>query len=67
VEWGIDGKAVFTACYFLFFSFMSLGAQASNVPSIKRAKEAAKPIFSIIDEVSTLDVRKSAPKSIKVV
>ena len=37
---------------------MSLGAQASNVPSITRAKEAAKPVFSIIDEPSTLDVRK---------
>ena len=37
---------------------MGLGSQASNVPSITKAKQAAVPIFSIIDEPSDLDIRK---------
>ena len=51
----------------LFFSYMSIGAQASNVPSIKKAKEAAVDVFSIIDEPSTLDIRKPEHRDIKVV
>mmetsp|Transcript_33800 Transcript_33800/g.44614 ORF Transcript_33800/g.44614 Transcript_33800/m.44614 type:complete len:284 (-) Transcript_33800:1325-2176(-) len=64
-KWGIDSTDVFTSCYLLFFSYMSLGAQASNVPSIRKAKEAARPVFSIIDETSTLDVRKPEHRNIK--
>lgn len=44
---------------------MSLGAQASNVPSIGKAKAAARPVFSIIDEESTLDIRKPGDRNIK--
>jgi len=34
VKWGIDSTEVFTASYLLFFTYMSVGAQAANVPSI---------------------------------
>ena len=38
VHWGLDGTEVFTATYLLFFTYMSLGSQAANVPSISKAK-----------------------------
>lgn len=67
-KWGLNGTDVFTSTYLLFFTYMSLGAQAANVPSITKAKQAAKPIFSIIDEPSELDIRvKSEQNSLKVV
>ena len=37
---------------------MSLGGQTANIPSIRRSQQAAIPVFSVIDEPSTLDVRK---------
>ena len=40
-----------------FFAYMGVGLAASNVPSIENAKNKAKPIFSFIDEKSTLDSR----------
>ena len=46
---------------------MGLGNQASNVPSITKAKQAAVPIFSIIDEPSDLDIRKPVHRNHTVV
>ena len=37
---------------------MGAGVAMSNVPSISKAKAGAANIFSIIDELSTLDVRE---------
>ena len=67
VEWGLDSTDVFTGCYLLFFTYMSVGAQAANVPSISKAKASAIPVFSIIDEPSTLDVRKPEHRTTTVV
>ena len=44
---------------------MSVGSQIANIPSIMRAKQAAIPVFSIIDEISTLDVRKTVKGDLK--
>ena len=63
-RWNINQKDVFTGSYLLFFTYMSIGAQAANVPSIQKAKASALPVFSIIDEPSTLDIRKSKPGSL---
>ena len=47
---------------------MSIGGQTANIPSITKAKSAAIPIFSIIDEKSTLDIREfTGEDKIKVV
>ena len=67
VEWGIDSTAVFTASYLLFYSIMSIGLQAANVPSVGKAKASAIPVFSIIDEPSTLDIRKPEGRNLKVI
>ena len=37
---------------------MGSGIALSNMPSVQKSKQAAKNIFEIIDEPSTLDVRK---------
>lgn len=52
VEW----YKVIGATFILFFSLMSIGMQAQNIPSISKAREAAKVIFNIIDEPSALDI-----------
>ena len=54
----LDSTDVFSGVYLLFFTYMSIGAQAANIPSIKKAKASAVPVFSIIDEPSELDIRK---------
>lgn len=66
-RWEVDPTDVFTANYLLFFTFMSIGGQAANVPSVGKAKAAAIPVFSIIDEVSELDVRKPEGRDIKTI
>lgn len=66
-RWGIDSTDVFSGIYLLFFTYMSVGAQAANVPSIKKAKASAIPVFSIIDEPSALDVRKPEGRHMKTV
>ena len=57
-EFEIDSTKVFEGTYLLFFAYMSLGGQTANIPSIRRSKQAAIPVFSVIDEPSTLDVRR---------
>ena len=56
-EFEIDSTSVFEGTYLLFFAYMSLGAQTANIPSVRTAQQAAIPVFSVIDEPSTLDVR----------
>ena len=58
-----DARDAFTAMYLLFFAYMSIGGNIANIPSVKRAKAAAIPVFSIMDEVSTLDIRKPAHRT----
>ena len=52
----IEWYKVIGATFILFFSLMSIGMQAQNIPSISKAREAAKVIFNIIDEPSALDI-----------
>ena len=65
--WGIEQTIVFRAILVLFFSYMSIGAQIANIPSIAKAKAAAVDVFSIIDEKSTLDVRDTEGHDLKVI
>ena len=52
----IEWYKVIGATFILFFSLMSIGMQAQNIPSISKAREAAKVVFNIIDEPSALDI-----------
>ena len=61
----INAEEVFSSIYFLLFVYMSIGAQSANIPSISKAKAAAIDVFSIIDEPSDLDIRKTTGNEIK--
>jgi len=64
-KWGYDPESVFLSISILFSAAMGVGMSVSNIPSIGKAKESAKRIFSIIDEKSELDVRDSDKSNIK--
>jgi len=49
---------IYLSIWILFSTCMGAGIAMSNVPSVSKAKESAGNIFRIIDEESTLDVRK---------
>ena len=61
----LDTETTFMATFILFFSIMGVGFQASQIPSISLAKSSAKPVFAIIDEPSSLDVRKCTDRPLK--
>jgi len=61
----IKGDNVFISIWILFSCAMGAGSSMSNVPSVKKAKEAAGKIFEITDERSTLDVRRATEEQIK--
>lgn len=46
---------------------MAIGQNSANIPSVSKAKEAAIPIFSIIDEISELDIRKPEGRDLKII
>ena len=45
--------------FVLFLSALGAGMNASNMPSISKARVAANQIFDIIDDESKIDVRKA--------
>ena len=55
---GLDQYLVLGTSFLLFTAFMGVGMQVTNIPSVQKAKESAREVFAIIDEPSTLDVRK---------
>ena len=42
----------------LFVTFTVVGSKIGNIPSAEKVEASSKAIFSIIDEESTMDVRK---------
>ena len=62
---GIDLESVLIASMISLLAMMGVGSQVQNIPSMAKAKEAAVPIFSIIDEPSSLDIRDTRPDQIK--
>ena len=61
----LDPDSVFKGMIMFIFTFQGLGSQAANIPSIGKAKAAAVPVFSIIDEPSALDTRKPKGKKLR--
>lgn len=58
-DYGYKPQDVYMAINVMMHAAFGIGMSMSNIPNVKRAKEAAGDIFSIIDEKSTLDVRDS--------
>jgi ATP-binding cassette subfamily B (MDR/TAP) protein 1 len=54
-----DRRNVFTAVYIMFVGAIGSGVAVSQMPSLSRAKAAARKIFTIIKEESQADPRES--------
>ena len=57
---------IYLAIMIIFSTCMGSGVAMSNVPSVQKAKNSAGNIFSVIDDLSTLDVRKDEKAKDKV-
>jgi len=55
-----DTDRIYIAIWIIFSTCMGAGIAMSNLPSVQKAKASSKNIFGIIDEPSSLDVRKLA-------
>ena len=58
IKYDRNPEDVYLCINVLMHAAMGVGMSLSNFPSVARARAAAKNIFDIIDEESTLDVRK---------
>lgn len=56
-KYDYPAEDVYICINVLMHAAFGIGMSLSNIPSVARAKAAAKTIFDIIDEKSTLDVR----------
>lgn len=56
-KYDYPAEDVYICINVLMHAAFGIGMSLSNIPSVSRAKAAAKTIFDIIDEKSTLDVR----------
>ena len=61
---GVDQYLVFGTAFMMFSLFHGMGGQLSQIPSIQKARAASHDVFCIIDEQSTLDVRKTGEDTI---
>jgi len=53
---------VFTGCYVVFVGSIGSGVSISQMPSISKAKTAAKTVFGIIEEPSTIDPKQGGTR-----
>lgn len=54
----LEPKQMFTGCYVVFVGAIGTGVSLSQLPSLSRAKSAAKLIFGIIEEPSEIDPKQ---------
>jgi ATP-binding cassette subfamily B (MDR/TAP) protein 1 len=59
VHQNLPPKDNFIAVFVLLMSALGAGINASNVPSVAKAKDAAMSIFGIIEEKPKIDVKNS--------
>lgn len=56
-HYNLPAKENYISVFVLFMAALGAGINASNVPSVGKARDAARSIFAIIDEKSRIDVR----------
>ena len=54
-RYDLDPQQVYSGCYVVFVGSIGTGVSLSQLPSINKAREAAKLIFGIIEEPSKID------------
>jgi len=60
----LDSQDVFTGCYVVFVGSIGTGVSLSQLPSIAKAREAAKQIFGIIEEPSKINPKQRGVEAI---
>lgn len=63
-RYGLDPEAVFTGCYVVFVGSIGSGVSISQMPSISKAKAAARTVFGIIEEPSLIDPKQPGEQKI---
>jgi len=63
-KFGLDPQQVFSGCYVVFVGSIGTGVSLSQLPSISKAREAAKLVFGIIEEPSRIDPKQEGSSSI---
>ena len=60
----LDSEQVFTGCYVVFVGSIGAGVSISQIPSMAKAKQAAKLIFGVIEEPSEIDPKQPGVKEL---
>lgn len=59
---GIDGNAILESLVVIFYVACLIGFKFGEIPSSDKTQKAARNIFNILDQRSTLDARDPAVK-----
>ena len=54
----LNSEEVYTGCYVVFVGSIGCGVSISQLPSLSKAKSAAKMVFGIIEEPSEIDPKQ---------
>ena len=60
----LDSQQVYAGCYVVFVGSIGTGVSLSQLPSLTKAREAAKLIFGIIEEPSKIDPKQRGTEQI---
>ena len=61
-RYSLPSEPVFTGCYVVFVGSIGSGVSISQMPSISKAKAAAKTVFGIIEEPSLIDPKQNGTR-----
>ena len=58
-RYDLDSQKVFAGCYVVFVGSIGTGVSLSQLPSLTKARSAAKLVFGIIEEKSKIDPKQT--------
>lgn len=63
-RYDLNSHRVFTGCYVVFVGAIGSGVSISQMPSVSKAKAAARTVFGIIEEPSSIDPKQTGSMKI---
>lgn len=63
-RYDLDSQQVYAGCYVVFVGSIGTGVSLSQLPSITKAREAARLVFGIIEEPSKIDPKQEGSEAI---
>ena len=63
-RYDLDSQKVFAGCYVVFVGSIGTGVSLSQLPSLTKARSAARLVFGIIEEPSKIDPRQTGTEQI---